>query len=61
MIVSIRLNSTDAELIKCFAEHNGFTVSAFLRTAVMDYIEKHYIEASSIKEVKEDIYFTSGR
>ncbi len=54
MIVSIRLNSTDAELIKCFAEHNGLTVSAFFRAVVMEYIEKHYIEASTLKEVSKE-------
>lgn len=54
MIVSIRLSSTDAELIKCFAEHNGYTVSAFLRKAVLDYIERYYIEASTLGKVGEE-------
>ncbi len=54
MIVSIRLNSTDAELIKCFAEHNGLTVSSFFRTVILDYIEKHYLEVASFKEVSEE-------
>lgn len=53
MIVSLRLNNTDAQLIKCFADHNGYTVSAFLRMAVLDYIERNYIEALTIKEVEK--------
>ncbi len=62
MIVSIRLNSSDAELIKCFADHNGVSVSGIFRQAVMEYIEKHYIEALTAKEVnEEDNYFTLNR
>ena len=62
MIVSIRVNDSDAELIKCFADHNGFTVSSFFRIAVMEYIEKHYIEVLEQKEVaEEENYFTQSR
>ena len=57
MIISLRLNNTDAQLIKCFADHNGYTVSAFLRMAVLDYIERNYVEISSLKEVGSDKKF----
>ena len=62
MIVSIRVNDSDAELIKCFADHNGFTISGLIRIAVMEYIEKHYLEALQLKEVsEEENYYTSTK
>lgn len=39
MTISLRLNDTDTELIKSYAEMNGLTVSELIRKAVFERIE----------------------
>ncbi len=43
MTISLRLNETDAQLIKAFANYKNLSVSAYIRTLVMDDIEAEYM------------------
>lgn len=42
MVVSVRLNDADMELISKYAEMNGISVSALLRESVLERIEDEY-------------------
>ena len=43
MTISLRLNETDAQLIKAFANYKNESVSAYIRRLVMDDIEAEYM------------------
>lgn len=43
MTISLRLNETDAQLVKAFANYKNLSVSAYIRTLVMDDIEAEYM------------------
>ena len=42
MIISLRLNTADSELVKAYAEMNGISVSELLRRSVMERIEDEF-------------------
>lgn len=42
MTVSLRLNDSDAQLIKAYAEMNGISVSELLRKSVLERIEDEF-------------------
>ena len=43
MTISLRLNETDAQLVKAFANYKNLSVSAYIRTLVLDDIEAEYM------------------
>ena len=42
MTVSLRLNDSDSQLIKAYAEMNGISVSELLRKSVLERIEDEF-------------------
>ena len=42
MTVSLRLNDSDSQLIKAYAEMNGISVSELLRRSVLERIEDEF-------------------
>lgn len=42
MTISLRLNETDAELFKKYAEMHGITMSELIRQSVIERIEDEY-------------------
>lgn len=42
MTISIRMNETDTQLIKAFANYNNESVSSYIRRLVMEDIEAEY-------------------
>lgn len=42
MTVSLRLNNSDSELIKAYAEMNGISVSELFRQTVLERIEDEF-------------------
>lgn len=42
MIISLRLNKTESDLFKKYAEINGISVSELIRRAVLEKIEDEY-------------------
>ena len=42
MTVSLRLNDSDSQLIKAYAQMNGITVSDFLRKSALERIEDEF-------------------
>ena len=42
MTISLRINDTDAELIRAFANYKNENVSSYIRRLVLNDIEKEY-------------------
>lgn len=42
MTISLRLNESDSQLIRTYAEMNGITVSEFLRKSALERIEDEF-------------------
>ena len=42
MTISLRLNNSDSELIKAYADMNGLTVSELFRRSVLERIENEF-------------------
>ena len=42
MTISLRLNNSDSEIIKAYAEMKGLSVSEFVRRAVLERIEDEF-------------------
>ena len=42
MTISLRLNTSDSELVKAYAEMQGISVSELLRRSVMERIEDEF-------------------
>ncbi|MCM1132634.1 MAG: DUF6290 family protein [Ruminococcus flavefaciens] len=53
MTVSLRLNNSDSELIKAYAEMNGISVSELFRQSVMERIEDEFDLKAYEKAVEE--------
>lgn len=53
MMISLRLNEEDSNLIKKYAEMNNISVSELIRQTVMERIEKEYDLKAYEEAVKE--------
>ncbi len=42
MTISLRLNNSDSEIIKAYAEMKGLSISEFVRRAVLERIEDEF-------------------
>lgn len=42
MTISLRLNNSDSEIIKAYAEMKGLSISEFVRRAVLEHIEDEF-------------------
>lgn len=53
MTVSLRLNDSDSQLIKAYAEMNGISVSELLRKSVLERIEDEF-DLKAYEKVMEE-------
>ena len=55
MTVSLRLNDSDSQLIKAYAEMNGISVSELLRKSVLERIEDEFdLKEKAMEEYRDN-------